>query len=71
MIRKRREPPFEEDTFFLVLPEEGWKVERTIGWLNRYRRLKVCYERRDDIHLAFLYLSCALICWNFILRMFC
>ena len=43
-----------------------WVVERTGAWLNRYRRLKVRYERRDDIHQAFLELGCALICWNFL-----
>jgi transposase len=26
-----------------------WVVERTLSWLNRYRRLKVRYERRADI----------------------
>jgi IS5 family transposase len=41
-------------------------VERTGAWLNRYRRLKVRYERRDDIHQAFLELGCALICWYFL-----
>lgn len=41
-----------------------WVVERTLSWLNRYRRLKVRYERRADIHQAFLTLACALICWN-------
>lgn len=43
-----------------------WVVERTGAWLNRYRRLKVRYERRADIHQAFLELSCALICWNYL-----
>jgi IS5 family transposase len=43
-----------------------WVVERTGAWLNRYRRLKVRYERRADIHQAFLELGCALICWNYI-----
>jgi hypothetical protein len=37
-------------------------VERTLSWLNRFRRLKVRYERRADIHQAFLSLGCALIC---------
>ena len=27
-----------------------WVVERTLSWMNRNRRLKVRYERRDDIH---------------------
>jgi IS5 family transposase len=41
-----------------------WVVERTLSWLNRFRRLKVRYERRADIHRAFLTLGCALICWR-------
>jgi transposase len=41
-----------------------WVVERTLSWLNRFRRLKVRYERRADIHQAFLLLGCALICWQ-------
>jgi transposase len=41
-----------------------WVVERTLSWLNRFRRLKVRYERRADIHEAFLTLGCALVCWN-------
>lgn len=39
-------------------------VERTLSWLNRFRQLKVRYERRADIHQAFLSLGCALICWR-------
>ncbi len=39
-------------------------VERTLAWLNRFRRLTVRYERRADIHQAFLTLGCALICFN-------
>jgi hypothetical protein len=46
-------------------------VERTLSWLNRKRRLKIRYERRADVHLAFLVLGCALICWNFIQGGFC
>lgn len=29
-------------------------VERTLSWLNRFRRLKIRYEHRADIHVAFL-----------------
>ena len=43
-----------------------WVAERTISWLHRFRRLKVRYERRADIHQAFLNLGCALICWNYL-----
>lgn len=46
------------------LGRHRWVVERTFAWLNRFRRLKVRYERRDDIHLAFLLIGCALICFR-------
>ena len=46
-----------------------WVVERTLWWVNRNRRLKVRYERRDDIHQAFLDLGCALICWRYVQRL--
>jgi transposase len=39
-----------------------WVVERTIAWLHQFRRLRIRYERRDDIHEAFLAIGCALIC---------
>jgi transposase len=46
------------------LGRHRWVVERTLAWLNRYRRLTVRYERRADIHHAFLTLGCCLICWK-------
>jgi IS5 family transposase len=46
------------------LGRHRWVVERTLAWLNRFRRLTVRYERRADIHQAFLSLGCALICWQ-------
>ncbi len=48
------------------LGRHRWVVERTLAWLNRYRRLTVRYERRADIHQAFLTLGCALICWSYL-----
>ena len=46
------------------LGRHRWVVERTLAWLNRFRRLTVRYERRADIHQAFLTLGCALICFK-------
>jgi transposase len=46
------------------LGRHRWVVERTLSWLTRYRRLTVRYERRADIHAAFLTLGCCLICFN-------
>jgi transposase len=43
-----------------------WVVERTFAWLNQFRRLRVRYEKRADIHEALLSLGCALICWRFL-----
>ncbi len=43
-----------------------WVVERTFAWLNQFRRLRVRYEKRADIHEAFLSLGCVLICWRFL-----
>ncbi len=48
------------------LGRHRWVVERTLAWLGRYRRLSIRYERRGDIHEAFLHLGCALICLNYL-----
>ncbi|MFL6675199.1 MAG: IS5 family transposase [Massilia sp.] len=47
-----------------------WVVERTLGWLHRFRRLLFRYERRADIHQAFLSLACSLIYRRYVER-FC
>jgi hypothetical protein len=38
-------------------------ARETFAWVNRFRRLRVRYDERADIHEAFLLLGCALICW--------
>jgi transposase len=48
------------------LGKHRWVVERTLAWLNQFKRLVIRYERRLDIHEAFLHLGCALICWNYL-----
>lgn len=52
------------------LGRHRWVVERTLAWLSKYRRLRVRYERRADLHEAFVVLGCALITWNAVQR-FC
>jgi transposase len=51
------------------LRRHRWVVERTLAWLARFRRLVIRYERRADIHQAFLTLGCVLVSWNFIQRL--
>jgi transposase len=46
------------------LGRHRWVVERTLAWLNHFRRLRMRDERRADIHQAFLTLGCALICFK-------
>lgn len=64
MIEKRRQENGN-------LGKNRWVIERTFSWLNRYRRLRIRYERRSDIHEAFLFLGCALICAKIQLTWFC
>ncbi len=45
-----------------------WVIERTISWLHQNRRLRIRYEKRDDIHEAFLTIGCIKICWNHLLN---
>ena len=58
-----------------LLPERGrdaasglgrlrWPVERSMAWLKQFRRLRARYERRLDLHEAFLELACCVICWR-------
>ena len=41
-----------------------WVVDRPLSWLHQFHRLRVRYERRDDIHEALLVLGCIMICWS-------
>ncbi len=52
------------------LGEHRWIVEAAFAWLFKFRRLRVRYEKRDDIHDAFLILGCIMISWNRVMK-FC
>ena len=41
-----------------------WVVERSFAWLHNFKRLLVRYERRADMHRAFLALGCCLVCYR-------
>lgn len=59
------------DTNGSGLGKVRWVVERTMAWLHQNRRLRVRYERRADIHDAFLKIGCILICYNQTRLSFC
>ena len=39
-------------------------VEQTIALLHQFRRLRTRFDKRADIHEAFMTLGCAMICWR-------
>ncbi|MFI0242853.1 hypothetical protein [Streptomyces sp. NPDC016845] len=39
-------------------------VEQTFALPHQFKRLAVRWERRHDLHNAFISLSCAPICWR-------
>jgi transposase len=47
-----------------------WVVERTFAWLHHFKRLLVRYDRRAEIHEAFLALGCCLVCFRRLRRSF-
>jgi transposase len=44
------------------LGKERWVMERTFAWLHNLRRLRIRYERRAELHMAFMLLGCAVVC---------
>ncbi|WP_249351582.1 transposase [Corallococcus exiguus] len=44
-------------------PSPRWVVERTHSWLNRFRRLLVRWEKREDTYVAMLHFALGIITW--------
>ncbi|CAG9257149.1 hypothetical protein BDI4_540011 [Burkholderia diffusa] len=43
-----------------------WVVERTHSWLHNFRRLRIRFDRRSDIHEAFVKFARSLVCWKYL-----
>ena len=43
-----------------------WVVERTFAWLHQFRRLRLRWERRPELHAALMHLACAFISQRFL-----
>ena len=41
-----------------------WVVERTHGWMNRFRGLLVRWAKKAQNYLAFVHLACGIITWR-------
>jgi transposase len=50
------------DALWDLIEPWRWVVERTFAWLNQFRQLRLRYEKRPDMHLAFLTFACIRIC---------
>lgn len=41
-----------------------WYVERTLSWLHQFRRLRIRWDRKPQVHQAFLSLAASVICYR-------
>jgi len=39
-------------------------VEQSLALFHQFRRLRTRFDKRDDIHEAFMTIGCAMICWR-------
>lgn len=63
--RKRGRPPRQDPQ----LSGYRWVVERTFAWLNnRFRRLRIRYERLASTYYALCTLGCIMICLAILLK---
>jgi transposase len=46
------------------LGRRRWFVERTLSWLHQFRRLRIRWDRKAEVHQAFLSLAAAVICYR-------
>jgi len=41
-----------------------WVVEQALALFHQFRRLRTRFDKRDDIHEAFMTIGCAMMCWR-------
>lgn len=56
----RSKPPL-QDGRALRRYRHRWKIERSIGWLQKFRRLVTRYEHYENLFLGFVQLACLVI----------
>jgi len=53
------------------LGKKRWAIERTFAWLKQFRRLRIRWDKRADIHQAMLHLAATMICYRIHANRFC
>ena len=48
-----------------------WVSERTLGWLHNFRRLRIRFDRNDEIQHALLIIAESIICFRTLQTRFC
>jgi putative transposase len=64
--RKRGEPKILENIPRRRHPARRWVVERTNSWHNRFRALKLRWEKKPENYLGLVQFACALIVFRFL-----
>jgi transposase len=62
--RKRGQPPPPPPPAEQRHPARRWVVERTQSWHNRFRKLRIRYEKQPENYLGLIHLACALIVYR-------
>lgn len=62
--RRGRKKAKRQDGRTLNSYRERWKIERTISWLQSYRRILVRHEVYAHLFQGFLHLACLMLCIN-------
>jgi len=61
---KRNSKKVKEQTQLPTYRSKRWIVERTHSWLNHFRLLLFCWEKKKANYIAMLQLACAYIAYN-------
>ena len=66
--RNRKPENVTQDRRPLRRAARRWTVERTISWIQNYRRLCIRWEKSSQLFSGFLHLSCTLLLLSAVLR---
>jgi len=62
--RKNRVKPATQDGRKLRRYRRRWKIERSISWIQNFRRIVTRYEFHHELYLGFVQMACLIITLN-------